>query len=142
MLIEYKYNVKGGQYVTIGSSCRTSEGWTVYTEKLFAQKAFHHDRYEADNGSYAWWTYVYERSRTELDPVFVNEVAAEEGTYPDNGISGNYLYIKDRLAFPQLSIRVDNVWITAESGWCKTDSLWKEIDEININVNGVWKKSE
>ena len=140
---EPQWDSRLGKYVTIGSPDRTSEGWEVYNEELSAQKAFHHDRYEADNGAYSWWSDVYTRTRVEIDPVYVGEVTAEEGTYPDEGLhSDGYYYEKDRLAFPQLGIRVDNVWLTSELGWCKIDSVWREIDEIHINVNGIWKKSE
>ncbi len=127
------YGVWSSAYSTVSNSDTRSE----YTMSSYSVDSY-------DDTWYEWWTTrdTWYRTRTFSKGTYVGEVTAEEGFYPDNGATGDYWYIKDRLAFPQLGIRVDNVWLTSELGWCKIDSVWREIDEIHINVNGIWKKSE
>lgn len=51
--------------------------------------------------------------------VLIEELIAEEGTYPDNGIQGDYWYIKTRKVFPDLHVKVNGELRKVQSAWVK-----------------------
>lgn len=67
-------------------------------------------------------------------------IEAEEGTYPDNGIQGNYWYVKKGLTFPELKMKVDGQLKTSENGWVKVDEQLKTIDKMWTKVDGQLKE--
>ena len=48
---------------------------------------------------------------------FVDTVIAEDGTYPDDGIQGDYWYVRTKRAFPEIKIVQNGVLKTAVQGY-------------------------
>lgn len=72
--------------------------------------------------------------------VFIETISAEDGTYPIDGVSGLYWYVKKGLAFPSLQIKIDGVLKASTDGWVKIDGALRQIEGIWTNINGVLKK--
>ncbi len=72
--------------------------------------------------------------------AYKDTVIAEDETYPDNGIQGDYWYVKTGKAFPELTIKIDNQLKTSEAGWVKIDGQLKEIEKIWTKVDGQLKE--
>lgn len=72
--------------------------------------------------------------------VLIEETIAEEGTYPDNGIQGDYWYIKTRKAFPDLHIKVNGELRKVQSAWVKVGGVLKEVKDIYVKKDGQLKK--
>lgn len=89
--------------------------------------------YEFDSCSY---------DTTPIKGAYIDTIQAEDGTYPNNGISGNYWYVKDTAVFtpPDLKIRVNGQLETYSDGWVRVNGQLRKIDLIWIRVNGVLKK--
>ena len=75
-----------------------------------------------------------------IQGTYINTIVAEDGTYPDDGISGSYWYVKGALVFPSMGIKVDGVLKTSVDGWVKIDGVLRHVDSIWANINGVLKK--
>lgn len=71
---------------------------------------------------------------------FVETIIAEDGTYPSNGVKGDYWYVKLGLAFPEFNMRINGALNTSENGWVKIDSQLREIDSIYTKIDGVLKE--
>lgn len=75
--------------------------------------------------------------------TFIDEVAAEDGTYPDDGcIWGvfDYWYVKDRLVLPELHMKIGGSLKAWQKGWVKIDGQLREIESIHIKVAGALKE--
>lgn len=70
----------------------------------------------------------------------IDEIIAEEGTYPDNGIDGDYWYIKTRKVFPDLHIKVNGELRSVQSAWVKVGGVLKEVKDIYVKKDGQLKK--
>lgn len=73
--------------------------------------------------------------------TYITTIIAEDGTYPDNGESGDYWYVKTDKVFPELQVNINGTWRTAESGWVNINGTWREISGVWANINGIWKES-
>lgn len=71
---------------------------------------------------------------------YIEEVVAEDGTYPNDGYYNGYWYVKDRLAFPELILKIEGTLKTSEQGWVKVDGALKEIDRMWIKIDGALKE--
>ncbi|MBU3145856.1 hypothetical protein [Clostridium sp. CF012] len=69
-----------------------------------------------------------------------SNIIAEDGTYPVDGQSGGYWYVRKGLAFPSFKMKVDGVLKTSSDGWVKIDGVLRHIDSMWTNINGVLKK--
>jgi hypothetical protein len=137
---EPSWNASLGQYVPVGTPESRSSGWWVSNYELSAEKIYSYDMFEEENGSYGWWSDVYRRTRTETEPVYIGEVIAEDGTYPDDGWhTDGYYYKKDRLALPDINLFIDNAVKEMAGGWGKIGTSWREMDEVFTKISGVWK---
>lgn len=69
--------------------------------------------------------------------TYVDEVIAEDGTYPNNGryAADGYYYIKDRMAI-QFFMRTGGAW-NAATTYVRTNGIWTPA-EIRPRVNGAW----
>lgn len=123
---------------------------TLYANKDGFQEAVHladrtiANRFlvtQAVNGDYVIEKYerTCQYSTRKVRNLLLETIEAEEGTYPDNGIQGDYWYIKKGLAFPELKMKVDGQLKTSENGWAKIDNQLKAIDKIWIKVDGQLK---
>lgn len=74
--------------------------------------------------------------------VLIEEFIAEEGTYPDNGIHGDFWYIKKGLVetFSAVHVKVGTAIKKATKGYVKTGGVLKEIKEIYVKKDGQLKK--
>jgi hypothetical protein len=72
---------------------------------------------------------------------YLSTIIAEDGSYPDNGISGSYWYIKTTKVFPEMQINVNGGWKEVDSGWVHINGTWREITSIWTNVLGTWRES-
>lgn len=93
-----------------------------------------------------WYSngYAY-RDEAEVDynlikGALVETIVAEDGIYPNDGISGDYWYVKKGLAFPELKIKIDGQLKISENGWVKVDNQLKTIDKIWTEVDGQLKE--
>ena len=68
---------------------------------------------------------------------FIDELIAEDGTYPDNGRneSDGYWYIKGKMAI-QFFVQMNGVWVESNAK-CKVNGAWVACD-IHPKVDGVW----
>lgn len=92
-------------------------------------------------------SFLYHRGKTKNDiistlhpTVLIEEIIAEEGTYPDNGIDGDYWYIKTRKVFPDLHIKVNGELRKVQSAWVKVGVVLKEVKDIYVKKDGQLKK--
>ncbi len=74
---------------------------------------------------------------------YIETVTAEDGTYPDNGISGSYWYVKTTLAFtPKIWVNINGSMKAMDIGSSiNIGGSMKEIDSVWVNINGVMRKS-
>jgi len=79
-------------------------------------------------------------NRTYSKGAFIETVVAEDGTYPDNGVSGSYWYVKVGLAFPSFNIKIDGTLRETIGGGVKINGVIRNIDTISLKVNGVIKQ--
>lgn len=74
--------------------------------------------------------------------IFMGRITAEEGTYPDDGRSGDYWYVAIGPAWtpPDLRLRVGGALKTYSNGWVKVGGQLREINKMWTKVNGVLKE--
>lgn len=94
-------------------------------------------------GSIQKYSGIWETSTRTLDRQgdYLATLIAEDGTYPDNGKSGSYWYVKGALAFPQLEFKIDGVLKTAEMGWTRIDGVLYQIESIKLRIGDVLKET-
>jgi len=116
-----------GSYPSVFSSSSTSLYWETIS---LEGETYYVDRYlvrECDSDT------TYSRGS------FIEEVTAEAGTYPDDGMYGSYWYVKVGVAFPSLQVKVNGANIV--EGWVKIDGSLKKIADIWVKVGGSAKKA-
>ena len=77
--------------------------------------------------------------RQALKEQLLEEVIAEDGLYPDDGIAGDFWYVKIKRAFPTMRVMRDGQWMEAESGFVLKDGVWKPIEDVFVLKDGHWK---
>lgn len=93
-------------------------------------------------------TYVSERYlASQTKGAYVDEVIAEDGTYPVNNISGSYWYVKDRLANTAPEISGSNVDLGSktedfEVEYIVTDTTENDSVKVEIYVNDILKETK
>lgn len=89
-----------------------------------------------------WWVRTSTTQTTYSKGTTLYETfTAEEGTYPVNGRSGNYWYVRGEKAFPDMSVNINGSWKTAQDGWVNIDGVWRSISGIWTNIDGTWRQS-
>ncbi len=137
----------GEEYIDRGEFGRWETAYLSYKEELRVGYTEEYYSYIGSDGTYHEWFYYkdeYYRTRTVSKGEFVDEIIAEDGTYPDDGYlegEDEYYYVKDRLAFPEMWVKVNGNWKQGEQGWVKINGVWKEIDSMFVKVNNSWKQT-
>lgn len=72
---------------------------------------------------------------------FIEEVIAEEGTYPDDGVYGSYWYVKVGVGFPGIKMEVNNAIVTAIDGWTKIDNTLHKLTDFWGKIGESVKKA-
>ena len=91
----------------------------------------------------------YERGRYSVFTIsqylgkgdYVKTIIAEDGAYPDDGIQGDYWYVKGERAFPEMYAKIDGIQKVAEDGWVKIDGVLRPIQGIWTKIDGQLKQS-
>lgn len=100
-------------------------------------------RYNLGNLTYTRYPTASKRETMQEKKDLIETLIAEDGTYPDDGPSGNFWYVfwyvKIKKAFPTMRILRDGQWIEAESGLVLKDGVWKPIEDVFVLKNGQWK---
>lgn len=132
------------RYVNFGYLLDTSRGYSPSTDSLTYQAYNEEYSYETDDYedyvSYTWVTQTYFRERTYSKGIYVESTIAEDGTYPNDGEQDGYWYVKDRLAFPELGLKIYNELKFSEMGWVKIDGAIREIESIYTKISGNIKE--
>lgn len=118
--------------------------YVLYKVQITKVPEYAMEKYE---GELLGWWYVTKK-RTYIDIYqhiygknnLLETFVAEDGEYPDDGQMGDYWYVKKKIVFPELKVKVDGEIKTGEMGWVKIDGQLKEIDKIWIKVDGVLKE--
>ena len=101
-------------------------GYSAYQHKQVNPDGFWYER-GASQTTYAKGTYV-------------DTIKAEQSTFPANGKSGNYWYVKGKRAFPELKIRQAGQLKSSADGWVRVNGQLKQIQQIWVRVNGQLKE--
>lgn len=126
-LASFDYLHSGTMYLVISSP---TEAWSVQGNGFdvsFAQTT--------SNGVYLMGRYTI--TPTYIKGELVDEVIAEDGTYPNDGRNEDdgYWYVKDRMAI-QFFARMNGAWtetqprVRANGAWCEA--------EIHPRIDGAW----
>lgn len=80
----------------------------------------------------------YTITPTYIAGEFVDELIAEDGTYPDDGYnaSDGYYYVKGRMAI-QFFAQVSGAWVETQPR-ARIGGAWTEVD-VHPRVGGAWK---
>ena len=70
----------------------------------------------------------------------LDTIIAEDGTYPTNGIQGDYWYVRGARVFPDFKLKVDGQLKASDNGWVKVNGQLKAIDRIWVKANGQLKE--
>lgn len=83
------------------------------------------------------WHYAYTIEPYYIADAYIDEVLAEDGTYPDNGVDGThtYYYVKDRRAI-EFYARTGGAW-KANTPYVRVNGVWRPAD-VKPRVNGAW----
>lgn len=95
------------------------------------------------NNELHWDGYWYVRGSSgtiNSKGSYVDTIVAEQGTYPANGISGDYWYVLKARAFPEFAVRDNGQLGTAIDGWVRVDGQLKQIQGMWVRVNGQLKE--
>jgi len=136
----YSINQSTG-VVTLGGSVITVYRTDASKPIVFTQ-VYNNNEWE----EYRWGGYLqYLKQRSS--PIytysrgsFIEVIEAEDGAYPDDGISGIYWYVKLGVVFPELKSKIDGTVKTANSGWVKVDGVLKDIDKMWTKIDGILKE--
>lgn len=126
-LTSFDYLHSGTMYLVISSP---TEAWSVQGNGFdvsFAQTT--------SNGVSLMGRYTI--TPTYIKGELVDEVIAEDGTYPDDGYnaSDGYYYKKDRSAV-QFFVRSGGTWVDTDSS-ARIGGVWKQV-YAHPRVNGAW----
>ena len=72
--------------------------------------------------------------------ALIETLKAEEGTYPDNGISGSYWYVKTKRAFPAIRVIAGGSVKTCTEGFVVVGGTLKRITAAYTVVGGALKQ--
>ncbi|WDV46741.1 hypothetical protein PV797_03365 [Clostridiaceae bacterium M8S5] len=100
---------------------------------------------EYKSGDLVYWREEISKKRCQYDTfsyrgTLITTIIAEDGTYPSNGISNGYWYVKGALVFPEFKIKINNKLKTSNDGWVNVDGTLKHISSILTKVNETLKK--
>ena len=82
-----------------------------------------------------------DRTTSYSKGAYIETVIADDGTYPANGMSGGYWYVKGALAFPSLGFCIDEALKTSEMGWARIGNEVREIVSITGRIDGALKEA-
>ena len=110
--------------------CSATEAWSIVGNGYSISTA--HGR---SNGVRLYSKYTI--TPTYIAGEFVDELIAEDGTYPDDGYneSDGYYYVKDRMAI-QFFVRMNGAW-TETQPHVRANGAWREA-EIHPRIDGAW----
>lgn len=110
--------------------CSPTEAWTV-NGNLYSVSAAHNQ----SNG--VKLLYKYTITPTYVAGELIEELIAEDGTYPNDGYnpSDGYYYKRDRTAV-QFFVRSGGTWVDAGSS-VRISGAWKQV-YAHPRVNGAW----
>lgn len=110
--------------------CSPTEAWTV-NGNLYSVSAAHNQ----SNG--VKLLYKYTITPTYVAGELIEELIAEDGTYPNDGYNAadGYYYVKDRMAI-QFFTRINGAWVDTHPS-ARIGGAWTELD-IRPRVGGVW----
>lgn len=93
----------------------------------------------ARNSDGYWW--VRGSSSTSYSRgSYIDTIIAEDDTYPDNGRSGSYWYIKRQRAFPEFDVREGGALYKSQDGWVRVEGVQKTIQQIWVRDDGTLKE--
>lgn len=95
-----------------------------------------HNQVNADG---FWWMRGAAQT-TNVKGAYIDTIEAEFGTYPADGVSGDFWYVLSKRAFPELQIRQSNQLKTSADGWVRIGGQLKQIQQIWVRVNGQLKE--
>lgn len=68
---------------------------------------------------------------------YIETVTATDGTYPDDGVSGSYWYVK---TIPMvMRVKINGAWKDTATPKIKVGGAWKVIAAMKIKVAGAWE---
>lgn len=102
----------------------TYAGYSAYTSG-----AVNSDGYYYVRGSSYTSTRYYRGS-------YIDTIVAEDGTYPADGRSGSYWYVRRDRAFPDLAVKVNSQLGTSIDGWVKVSGQLGQIVSITVKEGG------
>jgi hypothetical protein len=135
----YSLNSSTGQITLTGSYVTRNTGQSGYVYLLQGSVLFRDGWINSTTWEQHSTTSYQTSSRSRGS--FIENVIAEQGTYPNNGIQGGYWYVLVGPAFSDIRVKIDDVWKEGDNGWVKVDGVWKNIEGIWGKVDGVWKES-
>lgn len=77
---------------------------------------------------------VGKKIKLKVKGQFLETVTAEDGTYPDNGISGSYWYVKTGKAFPSIKLKYNDTILSIGGGY------WKDDKGQLYNISNIYYK--
>ena len=84
---------------------------------------------------------ICDKSTSYAKGAYIGRLEAEDGEYPDDGMFEGFWYVKVRLVFPSLKLRVGGELKTSEMGWVRVGGALKEIESITVRVGGALKEA-
>ena len=83
----------------------------------------------------------YKYSKYKSDWSFIEEVIAEDGAFPNDGLhSDGFYYVKGALATIPINILVNGNFVDSEKAYVNVNGVWKEILEFHQMQNNQWVK--
>ena len=86
--------------------------------------------------------YIYETCDVEYSQGdYIEEVEAEYGTYPDNGMQDGFWWVALGAVAPALSVKVGGAWKPVAGVYVRIAGAWKTVAGIYTRIGGAWKST-